>query len=50
MSYVRACRLAKVIKAKDKRENENNDKKLKNLLKRALLQEDYCSCIGYKYQ
>ncbi len=49
MSYVRAGRLVKVINAKDKREQENNEKKLKSLLKKALLQEDYYSCIGYRY-
>lgn len=49
MSYVRAGRLVKVIKAKDKRKQENNSKKLKDLLKKALLVEDYYNCIGYKY-
>jgi len=49
VSYVRAGRLLKVVKAKDKRKQENNNKNLKNLLKRALLQEDYYNCIGYKH-
>ena len=46
MSYVRAGKLLKVKKAKDKRQEQNNKK---ILIKKMLLAEDYYNCIGYKY-
>ncbi|MFA5397855.1 MAG: hypothetical protein WC346_17730 [Methanogenium sp.] len=49
MSYVRAGKLLKLKKAKDKRQKQNNEKRLNVLIKKVLLAEDYYNCIGYKY-